>query len=97
MSIKQLLVFPRKPLLHASATVSAKSLRWAVYSFESILGRDAVECMIVDLEAQGLQLTSSIEKYTFAQFETALENIYGIEGTRFLLREVSKTFSEKLR
>lgn len=86
-----------KPWLHASAPVSAKSLRWAIYSFEPILGPGAVEAMIDDLEAQGLQLTSSIENYTFAQFETALENIYGIEGTRFLLRELSKTFSEKLR
>jgi hypothetical protein len=48
--------------------------------------------MIDDLEAQGLQLTSSIENYTFVQFEIVLENIYGVEGTRFLLRELLKHF-----
>ena len=80
----------------ASQKFSAQALLMAIQTSESILGRGATDSLIYDLERQGLQLASAYEEYSIEEIRAALEKIFGIETTSFLLRHIIKALSAKI-
>jgi hypothetical protein len=83
---------------HSRATApiySAATLRVAIQTLETLLGRATVDAIIDDLEKQGLRLYSDAN-HTIQEIQTAFDNIFGIETSAYLIDRVTKTLSAML-
>ena len=75
---------------------SAKAIRKAIETLDTLLGRSNVDALIYDLELYGL-LAANERLFTTDQVQTALERIFGTEATPLLFERVKKALLDNTR